>query len=257
MGDKVFLDLYLDRVRARPSGLQTIESSGKAEEEANDRVEVEVASTEQAECLSSAETAMPCTSLRVLPSDISPDLKVPGCEKELLTGMKSDVVRDHSEDMDNINVESTSDVANFMSRSAVESSPLVYGSQIVKDLRNMNLVRSNPCSSVLEETSCCMKDEQGDIDMAESGPSPGSPIVVPCFDQNSSVSTEYQKETHSEQADEVNFKSNYGNGYSSAQESGIPVEEGRTKFSGISSLPSETSSAKMHQLNRGSPLYSS
>lgn len=253
---QVFLGLYFDRVSARPSGLQTIEPSGKAEEQTNEKVEVEPGSTEQPGSFSSMETVTPSGSPKVLPSDISPDLKVSGCEKELLTGTNSDVMSENFEDMDKIDVESASDVAGDISCNAVKSS-VVLGSQAVKDLGNIDMVRTNPCSSLVEETSGCVEEEQNDINMAKSGPSPGLPNNFSCCDKNSSAAMDYQNERDSEHSGEVKFTSHYGNGYSSANESEIHVEDAHTKYSGISSLPTETSAAKMHQLKRGSPLYSS
>ena len=253
----VLVDLLLDRVTARPSGLQTIESS---ETEAQ-TVEVEVVPgpTEQAECLSNMETITCSRGGDALPSDTdcSPELKVSGCDyDECLTGTKSSAKREHSKDMDLI------DVANETSCSAVDSS-YMPSSQSIKDLGDVDMSRSNPCSSVLEEISGCTQ-EQDNTDMAKSGPSPG---LLNGFSSlnDSSVSMDYQNSKEdSEHVDVVKCNSitaqgnaTYGNGYASANKYAIPVGDGGTVFSGVDSFSTETSSAEMHQLKRRLPFHSS
>ncbi|XP_028777372.1 ubiquitin carboxyl-terminal hydrolase 18 [Neltuma alba] len=239
--------LLYSRISARPSGLQTSESLRMPEEQ-RDEVEVKPGLTEQPESISSMETVTCSSSSKVLPSDISSDLKASASDNDSLTGK-------NSMDVDTVDVESTSDFVSDASGSAVES-PHVLASRAVKDLESIDTVQTNPCSSPLRETSGCI-EEQGDTHTGNSDPSPGLPNGFSCFDKNSYSLTDHRNGGDSGGLEDVKFKSSYGNGYSSASENGIPVEEGGTKFSGISSLPTETSSAKMHQLKRGSPLCSS
>ncbi|XP_054819269.1 ubiquitin carboxyl-terminal hydrolase 18-like [Prosopis cineraria] len=241
--------LLYSRISARPCGLQTTESSRMPEEQGDKvKVQVKLGSTEQPEHVSSMDTMTCSGSLKVLPSDISPDLKASGSDNESLTGK-------NSMDMDTIDVEATSDFVSDASGSCVES-PRVLASQAVKDLENVDVVLSNSCSAVLKETSGCM-EEQGDIHSGNYDSSPGLPNGFPCLDKTSHVLMDHRNGVGSGRLEDVRLKSNYGNGYSSASGNGIPVEEARMNFSGISSLPTETSSAKMHQLKRGSPLCSS
>lgn len=122
----VLLDLLLDRVSARPSGLQSIESSETANVQTV-RVELQPGTAEQAECFPDMKTAT-CTGGReAFPSDISPELKVFGCESVSLTGMNPGVKREHSNDIGII------DVTNETSYSAAESS-YMGSSHAVKDL---------------------------------------------------------------------------------------------------------------------------
>ncbi|XP_061368081.1 ubiquitin carboxyl-terminal hydrolase 18-like [Gastrolobium bilobum] len=212
--------LLYSRCNARPSGLQiqTNESSGIAEVQTVE-VEGEPAQTKQAECLSDVKTLTCRRGCDVLPSDVSPELKVSSHEYESSTALNSYAKTEHSEDMDKIDVEST-DIANEISCSAVELSYMPM-SEAVEDLMDVDMGRS------LEETSGCA-EEQDDTDMARSGPSPGLPHDLSCFDKHSFVSTDYQNEEEdSEHIDVVNFKlitakdnAYYGNGYVRANKSG-------------------------------------
>ncbi|KAI9118558.1 hypothetical protein K1719_010890 [Acacia pycnantha] len=229
--------LLYSRMSARPSGEQ------------RDKVEVKPGLIEQPERISSMETVTCSSSLKVSASDNSPDLKASGSDNDSLTGK-------NFMDVDMIDVESTSDFVSDASGSAVESLHLL-ASQAVKDLENIDMVQTDPCSSASKETSGCMKEQDDIIHTDNSDPSPGLPNGFSCLDKNSCVLRDHQNGQDSSGLGDAKFKSNYGNGYSIASENGIPVEDARTIFSGNSSLPTETSSAKMHQLKRASPLCSS
>ncbi|KAK4274514.1 hypothetical protein QN277_017722 [Acacia crassicarpa] len=240
--------LLYSRMSARPSGLQTAESLRMPAEQ-RDKVEVKPGLIEQPERISIMETVTCSSSLKVSASDISPDLKASGSDNDSLTGK-------NSMDVDTIDVESTSDFVSDASGSAVESLHLL-ASQAVKDLEDIDMVQTNPCSSASKETSGCMKEQDDITHTGNSDPSPGLPNGFSCLDKNSCVLRDHQNGQDSSGLGDAKFKSNYGNGYSSASENGIPVEEARAIFSGITSLPPETSSAKMHQLKRSSPLCGS
>ncbi|KAI4337216.1 hypothetical protein L6164_015661 [Bauhinia variegata] len=213
--------LLYTRASARPSGLHTTESPENAEEQTVVNVIVEPGAIQQAECLSSRGSVASNRSSEVLPSNNSLEPNVSGCKNESLTRMNSDVKREHSEDSEMIDVESTSDFANKIPRSAVE------------------------------ETSGRM-EEHDDVNMAESGPSPGLPI------DKDYVSMDFQSAREdSEQTDTVKLKSKtakvngIGNGYVRANKSAIPLEDARTVYSGINSFPTETSPAEVHPLKGG------
>lgn len=234
---------------ARPSGLQTAESLQLAKE-LRDGVDTKPVLTEQPEHISSMETVNCSSSLEASPSDVSPDLKASRSDNDSLA------VKDFM-DMDTIDIESTSDFGGDASGSAVESPP-VLASQGVKDLENIDMVQNNLCSSALKETSGCMAELYDTVHTGNSDPSPGLPNGFSCLDMNSCAMSEHQNGGDVGGLENVKIESGYGNGSSGASENGIAVEEARTRFSGISSLPSETSSAnQMHQLKRGSPLFSS
>ncbi|XP_028778139.1 ubiquitin carboxyl-terminal hydrolase 19-like [Neltuma alba] len=80
--------LLYSRISARPSGLQTSESLRMPEEQ-RDEVEVKPGLTEQPESISSMETVTCSSSSKVLPSDISSDLKASASDNDSLTGKNS------------------------------------------------------------------------------------------------------------------------------------------------------------------------
>ena len=239
----MLLDLFLDRVNARPSGLQSIESSETAEVQTI-KSKVQPGWTEQAECLSDmkSETYSYSRGYEAFPSDSSPELKVSCCES--VTEMNSEIKREQSKDVDIIDVASESFCNGF------ETSHM-HDSEAVKDLGDIDSDGSNTCSSVLEEISVCM-EEQDDSDMAKSSPSSCLPDGFSSVDKDSSVSVDYRntrKDSDSDHKDVVKCKvtsngfANYSNGYASANKyDDVPVEDGDGCFS------TETPSAKMHQL---------
>ncbi|TKY74829.1 Ubiquitin carboxyl-terminal hydrolase 19 [Spatholobus suberectus] len=233
--------LLYSRVSARPSGLQSIESSGTAEVKTV-KLEVQSGPTEQAECLSDMKTGTYSRGCEASPSD-SPELKVSGCENASLTEMNSGIKREHSKDVDII------EVANEAFCNGVESS-YMHDSEAVNDFGDTDMDGSNTCSSVLEEISVCM-EEQDDSDMVKSSPSPCLPNGFSCSDKDSSVSVDYQntkEDSASEHVDVIKCKvtangfANYSNGYASANKCDVPVEDGDGSFN------TETPSAEMHQL---------
>ncbi|XP_061374902.1 ubiquitin carboxyl-terminal hydrolase 18-like [Gastrolobium bilobum] len=276
--------LLYSRVRARPSCLQSIESSGTAEVQTV-KVEVQSGPAEQAECLSDMKTVTYSRGCEAFPSDSSPEVKVSGCEHVSLTGMNYDAKIEHFEDIGVVDianetscsaVESSDihssqavnedigvvDIANETSCSAVESSD-IHSSQAVNDLRSIEISRSNPCSS---EVILGCREEQDAGHMAKSGPSPGLPNGFSCFDNDSSVSMDYQNTREDSGHEDVikckslaatNGNGNYSNGYASANKYAIPVEDGSVVFHGVGSCSTETSSDEMHQLKRRLPFYSS
>lgn len=249
---RVMLVFILDRCSARPSCLQiqTTESSGTEEgtvevessgtvEERTVEVEVEPYQTEQAESLSNIK-ALTCSSdCEVSPHDISPELKVSSSyEYESSIELNSEANKEQSEDTSMIDVEST-DIANNISSSAVESSylPISYA---VNNLVEVDMERP------IEETSGCAQD-QDDTGMTGSCPSSGLPNDFSFLDKHSSVSIDYRNvEEDSEHIDAVKCKlltvkeeAYYGNGYVSANKSAIPHEDAGTLFSGVGSFPTE------------------
>ncbi|KAL2974420.1 hypothetical protein AAZX31_14G104200 [Glycine max] len=235
---KALLNLILGRCSARPSGLQiqTSESSGIAEVQTE--VEVEPGQTEQDECLSNMKALTCSRGSEVLPSDVSPELKVSSSyDCESFAGLNSPVKREQFNDVDMMDVDSTG-IVNEISCGAVESS-YVPISQTDSDLGDVDMGRS------LEETSGC-KEEQDDTDMVSSGLCSGPPNDN-SFDKHPSVSRDHQNmEEDSEHIDVVNCKlitakdnACYSNGYVSANEPSIPVEDAGSQISGISSFPTE------------------
>ncbi|XP_027354132.1 ubiquitin carboxyl-terminal hydrolase 18-like [Abrus precatorius] len=241
--------LLYSRVSARPSGLQIFESSETAEAQTV-KVDVQPGLDEQAECLSDMQTVTSSRGCEVFQSHNSPELKVSVCENMTLTGMNSGVKRGHTKDVDVI------DVANETSCSAVESSSM-HSSEAVKDLVDINMERSNLCSPVLEQISGFMEVQN---DMAKSDPSPCLPNGFSCFDKDSAAPGDYQnKREESEHVDVIKCtgNANYSNGYASANNHDVLVEDGDAVSSGIGSFSTETSSAEMHQLKRRLSSYSS
>lgn len=243
----VLLYLILYRVVARPSGLQTTKSSAK-EEMKTVEVDVEPGPTDQTANLSSKETVTSCRSSEALTSKSSPEMQVSSCENESLNEINRELEIEHSEDMDVVDAESTSDVVNKIPCSSVGSSCLL-APETVRDCEYKETFRSIPCSSVLEET--CMEDQE-DTNMAVPGPSPGSP------NDFSSVSKDYQSTREdSEHIDSIEFKANtarvnnnYGKGCASEVKSGIPGEDGSTGtlLSSMNSFSTKISSAEMHKI---------
>ncbi|GAU17666.1 hypothetical protein TSUD_07270 [Trifolium subterraneum] len=232
--------LLYRRCSARPSSLQiqTTESSVIVEQRT---VEVEPSQTEQAERLSNMKSLTCSTDCEVSPSDISPELNVSSSyEYESSVELNSEVKREQSEDTNMIDDEST-DIANDISYSAVESSYLPI-SHAVEDLVDVDMGRP------IEETSGCAQD-QDDAGVATSCPSPGLPNDFSFLDKHSSVSVDYRNvEQDSENIDAVKCKlltanedAYYGNGYVavSANKSAIPHEDAGTLFSGVASFPTE------------------
>ncbi|CAK8569918.1 unnamed protein product [Lathyrus sativus] len=247
--------LLYRRCTARPSCLQiqTTESSGTVEERTVEvevkssgtveerRVEVEVEpdqTVQQAECFSNIK-ALTCRSdCEVSPFDISPELKVSSSyDYESSIELNSEAKKEQSEDTSMLDVEST-DIANAISSSAVESSYLPV-SYAVDNLVEVDMERP------IEETSGCAQD-QDDTGMAGSCPS-GLPNDFSFLDKHSSVSIDYRNvEEVSEHIDAVKCKlltakedAYYGNGYVSANKSAIPHEDAGTLFSGVGSFPTE------------------
>ncbi|CAJ2675132.1 unnamed protein product [Trifolium pratense] len=214
------------------------ESSGIVEQRT---VKVEPSQTEQAEHLSNMKALTCSRDCEVSPSDISPELKVSSSyEYESSVELNSEVQKEQSEDTNMIDVEST-DIANDISYSAVESSYLPI-SHAVEDLMDVDM------GIPIEETSGCAQD-QDDTGVATSCPSPGLPNDFSFLDKHSSVSVDYRNvEQDSEHIDAVernlltaNKDAYYGNGYVtvSANKSAIPHEEADTLFSGVASFPTE------------------
>lgn len=239
----MLLDLFLDRVNARPSGLQSIESSETAEVQTI-KSEVPPGPTEQAECLSDMKTETYSGGCEAFPFDSSLELKVSCCENVSLTEMNSEVKREQFKDVDII------DVANESFCNGVESS-YMHDSEAVKDSGDIDSNGSKTCSSSLEEISVCMEEQDdNDNDMAKSSPCPHLPNGFSCFDKDSSVSVDYQNTREDSGHKDVtkckltsNGFANYSNGYGSANKyDDVPVEDGDGSFS------TETPSAKMHQL---------
>ncbi|KAG5030882.1 hypothetical protein AAZX31_06G054500 [Glycine max] len=235
--------LLYSRVNARPSGLQSIELSETAEVQTI-KSKVQPGWTEQAECLSDmkSETYSYSRGYEAFPSDSSPELKVSCCES--VTEMNSEIKREQSKDVDIIDVASESFCNGF------ETSHM-HDSEAVKDLGDIDSDGSNTCSSVLEEISVCMEEQDdNDNDMAKSSPCPHLPNGFSCFDKDSSVSVDYQNTREDSGHKDVtkckltsNGFANYSNGYGSANKyDDVPVEDGDGSFS------TETPSAKMHQL---------
>lgn len=236
------LDFLLDRVNARPSGLQSIELSETAELQTV-KSEVQPDPTEQADCLSDTKNETHSRGCEAFASENSPELKVSGYENVSLTGINSGVKIEHSKDVDII------DGSNESFCNGVESS-YMHDSEAVKDLDEIDMDEPNTCSSVLEEISVCT-EEQDDRDMAKSSPSPLLPNGFSCFDKDSSVSVDYQdtkEDLDLKHVDVIkcmvtaNGFANYSNGYASANKCDVPVEDGDASFS------NETPSAEMHQL---------
>lgn len=219
-------------------------------------VGVQPGSSKQAECFSDTNTATYSKGCEALPFGISPELKVSASESVSLTEMSCGAKSEHSNDMD-------VEVANETSSSGVESS-YICSSQAAEHWGDIDMTRSNPCSSVLGEISGCKK-EQDDSDMAKSAPSLVLPNGFSGFDKDSYVSEDYQNlRGDSEHVDAIECKSiaakdnvKLSNGYASSNIHDMPVEDGGAVFSGVGSCSSETSSAEMHQLKRRLPFYSS
>ncbi|KAL2318000.1 hypothetical protein Fmac_031876 [Flemingia macrophylla] len=225
--------LLYSRCSARSSGLQnqTNESSVIAEVKTTE-LEVEPGQTEaDDECLSNMKTLTYSRGSEVLPSDVSPELKV----SSSYAAMNSQAKSGQFEAMDMMDVDSTG-IANEISCSAVESS-YVPISQADTDLVDVDI-----SSTPLEETSNC-KEEHDNSDVARCDSCPG----LNDFDKNSSVSKDHQNvEEDSEHTDLVKCKlilakdnSYYGNGYVSSNKSTIPVEDAGTQFSGDGSFLTE------------------
>ncbi|KAI9106808.1 hypothetical protein K1719_022336 [Acacia pycnantha] len=244
--------LLYSRVNARPSGLQTTESSRKEEQTVN--VKVEPSPTGQVAGFSNRETVTTCGSSEVLTSDGCQEIQVSGFANVTLNGISQDVKKERYDDVEVIGAESTSNVTNEIVCSLVQPS---YSpcSQDAGDVEGIGMVRSNPCSSVSEETP---GEEQEDTNTVESGPSPGLLNGnISCSHKDSSVSNDYEcTREDSERTEAIKYKSNttarddanYLNGYASAIRSAIPGEDGCAVFSGISAFPTEISSADMHRI---------
>jgi len=230
----VIFDLILDRCSARPSGLQiqTSESSGIAEVQTTE-VEVESGQTQQDDCLLSEMKTLTCRGSEVLPSDYSPESKVSSTYDcgESCAGLNSEAKREQFEDTGMTNVDSTG-IGNEISCSAVESTSVPI-SQAVIDLGDVDITDRS-----FEDTS----GEQDNTDMVRSsGSCPGSPEDS-SFGKHSSVSRDHRNVEdleHKAVAKDklITAKDNtyYGNGYVSANESSIPVEDEGKQFSGIGS----------------------
>ncbi|RDY08579.1 Ubiquitin carboxyl-terminal hydrolase 19, partial [Mucuna pruriens] len=236
--------LLYSRVSARPSGLQSIVSPETAEvQTVKSEVQPGPSPTEQAECFSDMKTETYGRGCEAFSSESSPELEVSGSENMSLTGMNTGVKREHSKDVDII------DVANESLCNGVESSDM-HDSEAVKDLEDVDMDGSNTHSSVLEEISSSMEEQDDDNNIAKSSPS-GLPNGFSCFDKDSSVSvdchnTREVSNSDSEHVDVIKCKANgfanYSNGF--ANKCDVPVEDG----DGDGSFSTETPSAEMHQL---------
>ncbi|XP_054797127.1 ubiquitin carboxyl-terminal hydrolase 18-like [Prosopis cineraria] len=250
LSQEAYMLLY-GRFNARPSGLQATESSGK--EEQNVKVEVEPSPTGQVAGLSNKETVTTCGSYEVLTSDSSHAIQVSGFENESLNGINQDVKKERTEDVGVNGLEVTSDVANKILCSSVQP-PYLPSPRDVRYFEGIETARSNPCSSISEETS---GREQEGTNTAESGPSPGLLNDFSCFREDSSVPKDYKFTREDSEHTEV-IKCNstttardYANGlhgYVSAIKSAIPGEDGCAAFSGIGAFPTEISSADVHRI---------
>ncbi|KAG2390143.1 hypothetical protein LR48_Vigan07g247400 [Vigna angularis] len=232
LSEGAYMLLY-SRCSARPSGLQiqTSESSGIAEVQTTE-VEVEPGQTQQDDCLLSKIKTLTCSrGSEVLPSDNSPESKVSStydCESS--AGLNSEAKREQFEDTGMINVDSTG-IANEISCSAVESTSVPI-SQAVNDLGDVDITDRS-----FEGTS----GEQDNTDMVRSsGSCPGSPNDPSFFGKHSSVSRDHRNVEDLEHKAVVKDKlitakdnTYYGNGYVSANESSIPVEDAGKQISGI------------------------
>ncbi|KAK7352614.1 hypothetical protein VNO80_18038 [Phaseolus coccineus] len=223
--------LLYSRVHARASGLQSIVSSETAE--------VQPSPTKQAKCLPELKTETYSGGCESSPSNSSPEVMVL-CENMALTEMDSGVRREQSKDVEIIDVNANeSAVCN-----GVDSS-YMHGSEAVKDLGDVeDSDGSNTCSSVLEEISVCM-EEQDDSDLAKSSP-------TSCLPNGSSVSVDYENAREDSDSNDVdaiksrvtaNGFANHSNGYVSPNKyDDVPVEDGDVFFS-----TETTSSAEKHQ----------
>lgn len=212
--------LLYSRCSVRPSGLQiqTTEPSRIAEMQTV-KVEMEPGPTEQAKCLSNGESVTCSRGCEVLPSDISPGLKVSGYECQPSTVMDSDAKCDNSEDVDRIDIKPNNAANEVLSCSVVESSYIPISQAV--DFGDVDM-------NISSETSSCT-EEQHDKDMASSGPSLGLPNDFPCFDKYSSVSMDCQKMGEDSEHIDVakcklitsKDKPYYGNGHVAANKSAI------------------------------------
>ncbi|KAJ1378103.1 Zinc finger, MYND-type [Sesbania bispinosa] len=218
--------LLYSRVSARPSGLQSIESSETADVQTV-KAGVQPGPTEQAGCFSDMKTVTDSRGWEGFPSDISPELKVSGCKSVSLTGMNSSAEREHSKDMDII------DVANDV---------LEEISGCTEEQDDSDMVKSGPSPVLPNGFSCFDKDSSVSKDHQNIREDLEHVDVVKC------------------KSTAVKGNANYSNGYASANCSNgydIPIQDGGAVFSGVSSCSTETSSAEMHQLKRRLPSYSS
>lgn len=181
-------------------------------------------STEHAECLPESKTE----------NYSSPEM----IEDMPLAETNSRVKREQSKDVEIIDVNDHVSVCN-----GVESS-YMHGSEADKDMGDVeDSDGSNTCSSVLEEISVCM-EEQDESDLAKSIPT----LSVP--NNGSCVSVDYEnarEDSDSNQADAIksivtaNGFADHSNGYVSANRyDDVPVEDGDGSFF------SETTSAEKH-----------
>ncbi|ESW08912.1 hypothetical protein PHAVU_009G084800 [Phaseolus vulgaris] len=222
--------LLYSRVHARASGLQSIVSSETAE--------VQPSPTKQAKCLLELKTDTYSGGCESSPSNSSPEVMVL-CENMPLTEMDSGVKREQLKDVEIIDVNANGSVCN-----GVDTSNM-HGFEAVKDLGDVeDSDESNTCSSVLEEISVCM-EEQDDSDLAKSSP-------TSCLPNGSSVSLDYENAREDSDSNDVdairsrvtaNGFANHSNGYVSANKyDDVPVEDGDVSFS-----TETTPSAEKHQ----------
>ncbi|CAJ1972378.1 unnamed protein product, partial [Sphenostylis stenocarpa] len=229
--------LLYSRCSARPSGLQiqTSESPGIAEVQTT-KVEVEPGQTEQDECLLSNMKTLTCSrDSEVLASDNSPESKVSfSYDFESSAILNTEAKKERFEDVSTINVDSTG-IANEISCSAIESTSVPIF-RTVNDLGDVDVTDIS-----LEETSGSKEEQYDTAAMVRSGPCLGLPNNSCFFDKHSSISRDDRNvEEDSEHIAVVKGKLNaakdntyYGNGYVSANEFSIPVEDAGIQISGI------------------------
>ncbi|XP_047170037.1 ubiquitin carboxyl-terminal hydrolase 18-like [Vigna umbellata] len=219
LSQSAYMLLY-SRVHARASGLQTIVSS--------ETTEVQPSSTEHAEGLPESRTETNSGGCESSPSNSSPEFMVP-CENMPLSEINSGVKREQSKDVEIIEVNGNDSVCN-----GVESS-YMHGSEADRDMVDVeDSDGSNTCSSVLEEISVCM-EEQDDSDLTNSS----CPSSLP--NKYSSVSVDYEnarEDSDSKQPVDTiksivtaNGFADHSNGYVSANKyDDVPVEDGDDYF---------------------------
>ncbi|KAL2346631.1 hypothetical protein Fmac_000631 [Flemingia macrophylla] len=229
--------LLYSRVNPRPSGLQSIESSEIAEVQ-KVKAEVKSGPTEQVECLSDMKTETYSGGCEAIPSDSSQESMFSGGENVSSSRMHAGVKREYSKDVHMIDFAIEPFCNGVESVNVCDSEAVnVHDSEAVKDLGDVDMVASNTCSSVLEDISGCMEEQNDsdDSDITKSSPSPCLPNGFSCFDKDSSVSVDCRNTreySDSEHVDVIKCKvtingfANYSNGYASANKYDVPVEDG-------------------------------
>lgn len=200
-------------------------------------------STEHAECLPESRTETDSGGCESSPSNSSPEFMVP-CENMPLSEINSEVKREQSKDVEIIEVNGNDSVCN-----GVESS-YMHGSEADKDMVDVeDSDGSNTCSSVLEEISVCM-EEQDDSDLAKSSPTSSLPNKYSC------VSVDYENARENSDSKQpvdtiksmvtANGFADHSNGYVNANKyDDVPVEDCDDSFL------TETTTSDKHEDDKG------